>query len=171
MPDANLPPDRKTLRLMTESNNALREAVEYNNKLLEPLLDGFEDLKDSHRRNVVLSGLLVVALIVVSGLGWWFIDEQHDAQVAGCRIANDRVERERVWWRDAYFEVTKESAKQQGFEPGSPVYDYYVELEEYRLTDLLPLRDCTDLDKQLPEWGAPPDFREALKQALEEEKR
>jgi hypothetical protein len=164
MPDSHLPPDRKTFR-------ELRESVDHNNELLEPMLQGFEDLAKATRANRILSALLVMALLAVCGLGYWQLKVNHENQVSACQIGNDRVERERVWWRDAYFVVTKESAKAQGFEKGSPIQDYYDALEDYRLTDLLPLRDCDNLDQQLPAWGDPPDFHEALKQAIEDEKK
>jgi hypothetical protein len=142
----------------------------------ESLVGAIKELVSSQTRpfKIALAIVGAVALLFAAVTTIVVVDNRNRiadieaVEKAECERDNQLTLADREFWRDAYFVVTNESAKAQGFKPGTPIFEYYTALEYYRVIETLPLFDCENLEDpqfDLDDIPPPPDFCEALKQA------
>lgn len=123
------------------------------------------------RKRIYRTQLGAYLLIIVIGIvGFWQIGQQQRSIVAGqaaaCQAANDSRAGQRKIWA-FFFQVSEASAKAQ-HQPKA-VLDFYDEYLQWINEQVLPPRNCSDLDKVYPDPGPPPSFEEALKEAAQSE--
>lgn len=112
---------------------------------------------------------LAVMLVLIGGGALELRSQQAEIQASReqqCENGNLTRAGQRAIW-EFYFEVSSAGGKAQG-SPQS-VLDFYDDYLAWIKTEVLPDRDCSDLGKEYPKPGPPPDFQKALKEALAEE--
>lgn len=114
-----------------------------------------------------------VGLALVAGWLWTVADTANDAAddisdqaVTNCESGNLRLAGQRQIW-EFYFEVTAAAGEAQ--DAPEAVLDFYREYLVWITDEVLPDRDCTNLDEPIKTPGPPPSYEQALKEALADE--
>lgn len=160
----------KRLDDLSDKLTATEQQSETNRKL------AVESKAVADRNKWIVRGVLLLVVVVA-----FFVNEQREdgkdlaeaqddiraTQVQTCENGNVQRSAQRLAWTEL-LTVSDASAEAQGVAKDSPIRVYYRAYITWIATEVFPPRDCTDLDKAIPEPGPAPSFEEALQESLKD---